>query len=391
MPERVAPVPTPEPGPRASRRRPAGLYVHLPFCASHCAYCTFATSTRLPLLPGTIAAIAAEIVAMGRRGGRPLSSLYLGGGTPSLVDAGNLERLFAAVRLGFSLPAGAEVTLEANPDDVDGDRIEVWRRLGVNRVSVGVQAFQDHVLETLNRRHGAAQASSAVKLVRDAGFIVSLDIMLGLPRLRGTDLEATLAEIVRLRPHHVSAYLLEMDKPHRLGRLAERRPDLFPDADAAAWQYLAVGRTLVAAGYRHYEVSNFALPGFAARHNMRYWLGSPVLAAGPSAHGQCGRRRWANVSDLEGYLARVEAGTSPREWSRRLDPGEAPREAMMLRLRLARGAPAELVRNCGEACPGFLARLDDFLRLGLARRRGEGIRLTPRGWLVSNELFHTLW
>jgi oxygen-independent coproporphyrinogen-3 oxidase len=365
--------------------------VHLPFCASHCAYCTFATSTQLELLPRTLAALRREISAKGLRGGRRLATLYLGGGTPSLVPEGELESLLAEIEARFPRCEGAEVTLEANPDDVTAEKVDSWVRLGITRVSVGVQAFSDRVLSMLNRRHDAAQAVAAVGALGRSGLEVSVDLMLGLPGLADEDLRATLAELLRLRPGHVSVYLLEMDKPHALARLAQRRPDLFPDADAAATQYLTVGRELVGVGYRHYEISNFALPGRRARHNLRYWRCRPVLAAGLSAHGNVGRRRWANLDSLPDYLGAVEAGRQPLAWSRRLSDGEIARERVMLGLRLARGVPEGEIASCGELVPAFAESMNEFLALGLARRSSGRVRLTPRGWLVSNELFAALW
>jgi oxygen-independent coproporphyrinogen-3 oxidase len=373
------------------RSRPAGLYVHVPFCARRCSYCAFVTSTDLDQRGRTVAALAAEIARLAGRGGRELATVYLGGGTPSLLPHGELAAVLDAVRRGFIVRPGAEVTLEANPDDVGEATVAGWARLGVNRVSLGVQSFDDGVLELLNRRHGAADARAAARRVQAAGLQLSIDLMLALPRLHRAALDETLAETVALRPDHVSIYLLETDKPHRLGELAGRRPDLFPDADAAADQYLAAGRALCAAGYRHYEISNFALPGRQARHNTRYWLGRTVLAAGVAAHGQAGRRRWANVAELPAYLEAVEAGHAPRAWSRRLAADEAAREAAMVRLRLARGAPGRLVERCAGLAPAFAERLAEFEQLGLARRDGGRVRLTPRGWLLSNELLAALW
>ncbi len=368
-----------------------GLYVHLPFCASRCAYCTFVTSTELDLMPRVMAALGREIGALGRRGGRPLATLYLGGGTPSLVPAGLLTDLVATIDQHFPRLPGAEVTLEANPDDVTAEKSRAWAALGVTRVSVGVQAFSDPALAMLNRRHDAAQASAAVETLQRAGFAVSVDLMLGLPGLGPDETGATLAELLRLRPGHVSVYLLEMDKPHALARLYERRPDLFPAADAAAAQYLAAGRALVAAGYRHYEISNFALPAREARHNVRYWRRHPVLAAGLAAHGQSGRRRWANLDALPAYLDAVESGGNARAWSRRLGEDEVVKEQVMLGLRLARGVAEGTIAACSALVPAFADGLEDFLALGLARRAGGRVRLTPRGWLVSNELFARLW
>ncbi len=338
-----------------------------------------------------MAAVGREIDALGRRGGRPLATLYLGGGTPSLVSVDLLTDLVATIDRHFPRLPGAEVTLEANPDDVTAEKARAWAGLGVTRVSVGVQAFSDTVLAMLNRRHDAAQASAAVQELQHAGFAVSVDLMLGIPGLGPDEIRVTMAELLRLRPGHVSVYLLEMDKPHALARLSERRPELFPDADAAAAQYLAVGRTLVAAGYGHYEISNFALPSREARHNVRYWRRRPVFAAGLAAHGQSGRRRWANLDGLPAYLDAVERGGSALAWSRRLGDSEVVKERAMLGLRLARGVTEEECAACSALAPPFAEGLADFLTLGLARRAGGRVRLTPRGWLVSNELFARIW
>jgi len=380
-----------EAGARSPGCRTAGLYIHLPFCASRCAYCTFATSTELQMLPRAMNALARELDKLGRRAGCPLATLYLGGGTPSLVPEPDLSAVFAALDRSFPRQQGAEVTLEANPDDVTDEKAAVWARLGVTRVSVGVQSFSDDVLVMLNRRHDANRASAAVETVQRRGLEVSIDLMLGLPRLSRAALEATIGELRRLRPGHVSVYLLDMDKPHALSRLAECHPGLIPDADAAAAQYLAVGRALVMSGYRHYEVSNFALPGREARHNVRYWLRRPVLAAGLAAHGHSGRQRWANLNRLPDYLEATEAGHPPRAWSRTLSADEVAKERVMLGLRLARGVSDCEIAACTALVPEFGKELEDFLSLGYARRAGGRVHLTPRGWLVSNELLARLW
>lgn len=372
-------------------RRDAGLYVHIPFCATRCAYCTFVTSTEVGLLDRTVLATAAEIARCARAARLPLGTVYLGGGTPSLLPGAAVETLLSRVRGGFALLSGAEITLEANPDDVSPGKVAAWVRAGVNRVSLGVQSFAESVLSALRRRHGAEEARVAATTILDSGLELSVDLMLGLPGMSERDLDATLAETVRLRPHHVSVYLLEMDKPHALARLAARRPELFPSEDLAARQYLRAGRALVAAGYRHYEVSNFSLPGHAARHNLRYWTGHTVFAVGVAAHGQAGRRRWANLDTLAAYLEAIEGGGGVRAWSRRLGDGEALRESVMLGLRLARGVPVGRVRDCAVAAPEFGERLEDFMRLGLARLRGGRMRLSPRGWLLSNELLASMW
>lgn len=370
--------------------RASSLYIHLPFCASTCAYCSFVTTTRLEWIARYMAALRREVELVGQRGGRVLRTLYLGGGTPSLVPLDELAKLFATLDRFFPRQAGAEVTLEANPDDVTQERLEGWRQLGINRVSLGIQSFADPVLRLLGRRHTAEQGRRALRMLLAFGFVVSCDLMLGLPGLQASQLEGTVRELLALAPHHVSAYLLELDKPHRLAKLAQRRPDLFPAEDEVAQQYLLTARLLEEAGFRHYEVSNWARPGYLARHNLRYWMGGVVLACGVSAYGQGRRSRWANTADLGQYLAMLERGLLPRSVRMCLTEEERTAERVMLALRLDRGAPWEVVERVGQRRPRFQERVKDFLGAGLAVRRGRRLRLTPQGWLLSNELFATL-
>lgn len=368
---------------RASRR-PVGLYVHVPLCATRCRYCDFTSTTALESRDTVVASLAAELEALGARGGRPLETLYFGGGTPSLLREHELVTICDAIRRYFPLLPGAEATIEANPEDVSPSLVSVWRRLGFTRVSLGVQSFDADVLRRLGRRHSGERALAAAAAVVQEGLELSLDLMLGVPGGCRDHVAASVEEVLRVRPGHVSVYLFESDKPTPMARQAREMPEQFPTDEATARSYLEVGGTLVAAGYRHYEISNFALPGREARHNQRYWRGWQVLAAGPGAHGQAGRRRWANVSSIPRYVDLVASGRSPRAWSRRLDDDQAGRERLMVGLRLARGVAAGDILRAAPAT--FRERLDEFLALGLARRVGGRVRLTPRGWLVSNEL-----
>ena len=369
-------------------RRPVGLYVHLPFCASRCSYCDFVSTTDRGLWPEVLLGIIREITLLKVRHPRPLATLYLGGGTPSLMGPDQLEALLGTVRSSFALLRGAEVTLEANPEDVSERMLAAWLRLGVTRLSLGIQSFEDRVLTTIGRRHTAEQARDACRAALDAGFNVSADLILGLPGLGVEAVSRGVEELLRLRPHHVSIYLLELDKATAMSVLAARQPGQFPPQAVAARQYLETCGSLVAAGYSHYEISNLALPGFASRHNRRYWTGRTVLAAGPGAHGQAGCRRWANLSELDAYVAAVGESGRARAWSRHLDAEEATREAIMLSFRLARGVEEAVLAQVRSSA--FHARLSDFLALGLARRVAGRVRLTPRGWLVSNELLAEL-
>ncbi|MEP0775423.1 MAG: radical SAM family heme chaperone HemW [Acidobacteriota bacterium] len=369
--------------------RRCGLYVHLPFCLHRCSYCAFVSTTDLALAPAVVEATTADIRRHRRR--RVLATLYLGGGTPSLVAPQLLGQLFAAIRSAFTLEPGAEVTLEANPEDVTPGALAAWRGLGVTRLSLGVQALDDRVLRLLERRHDAERARVAVGSALAAGFSVSVDLMLALPLLSLEAVEEGVREVVALGPQHVSVYLLEVDKPHRLGDLARQRPELFPGEDEAAQAYLAAARVLTRAGFRHYEVSNFARPGFQARHNLRTWRQRPLLAAGVAAHGHSGRARWANLESPAAYLRAVGRGERPLAWRRVLSEDELERERVMLALRLAEGVEWATAQAVARRLPAFARRLDDFLTLGLARLGSGRLRLSRRGWLVSSELLQTLW
>ncbi len=370
---------------------PTGLYVHLPFCASRCSYCTFVVTTDRRLLPGYMEALHRELELGAVPPGRPLESLYLGGGTPSQVPPPMLAAFLERLRRTNPMLPGAEVTAEANPEDVDPALLDPLAAMGVTRLSMGVQSFVDEELAVLERRHHADRAQEAAALVLEDGRLdLNLDLMLAIPRQSPATLERSLDVVLNLRPHHVSVYLLEMDKPHRLRRLHARHPDSFPDQDTASGEYLRVHQVLTEAGYEHYEVSNFALPGHRARHNLRYWRRDPVHALGAAAHGQEGNRRWANLDTVGGYLDAVAGGSRPLAWETSLSPLEELAEAVMLGLRLAEGVPSATADEAAAALPRFARRLEEFEELGLAVRSGDRLRLTPRGWLVSNELFSEL-
>ncbi len=368
-----------------------GLYVHLPFCASRCSYCTFTVTTRRELIPRYLAALEREPGLGSLPEGTRLATVYLGGGTPSQIPAPALARFLDRLLARHPLLPGAEVTAEANPEDVTAELLAAWAALGITRLSIGVQSFEDAELAVLDRRHDAARAEAAARLALEAGrFAVNLDLMLAVPGQDRPSLGRTLSKLLGLGPHHVSVYLLEMDKPHRLRALHARAPERFPGEDAAAEAYLHVHDVLTGAGYEHYEVSNFARPGHRSRHNLRYWLREPVHALGAAAHGQAGNRRWANLDTVSGYLDAVESGTRPVAWENRLSALEALAEEVMLGLRLAEGVAEGRCEAAARAIPAFGETLEAFSGLGYAEADGGRVRLTPRGWLVSNELFAEL-
>lgn len=325
----------------------AGVYVHIPFCASRCSYCDFFSTLRLDEVGHDYveALIAEARLRKAELNGKPVKTLYMGGGTPSQLPLPLLARLIDGLKATLDLNAVQEFTLEANPDDVTPEWCAAVRALGVNRVSMGVQSFQDAVLRLVGRRHTARQAIDAVASLRHAGIDnISIDLIYGLP---GQTLE-TWAESVRqavdLRPQHISAYGLTYEPGTRLWQQRECGEVV----EASEDQYLDMYRILVGllqvAGYEHYEISNFALPGYRSRHNSSYWNETPYLGLGAAAYSYDGTMRRSNPADLCGYIRRITSGQPACQvedlaWWERYD------ERVMLGLRTADGVDAHRLRS----------------------------------------------
>jgi len=336
-------------------------------------------------------ALESELGMIDLEPGTTLDTVYLGGGTPSLVPPPDLAHLLDTIGRRYPLRPGAEVTAEANPEDVTPELIDTWVRAGVTRISLGVQSFRDSELVALDRRHDARTAREAARTILERSEIqLNVDLMLGIPDQDAASLRYSVERTLEMGPAHVSVYILEMDKPHRLQAIRRRFPGRFAGEDETTAMYLEVHESLTAHGYEHYEVSNFARPGARARHNLAYWNCEPVHALGAGAHGAEGARRWANLENVPAYLEAVAGGTRPLAWSTVLSPRECLAEELLMGLRLRKGVPTEKVERARRTFPEFSERLDEFLELELAVRASGGYRLTPRGWLLSNELFVTL-
>lgn len=308
-----------------------GLYVHFPFCAHHCFYCDFAVATTKQIPHGRYTdALLSELHARRLDVQGPPATLYLGGGTPSLWSLDELARFLGEV------PAaeGAEITLEANPTEVTPERAAAWRRLGINRLSLGVQALSDELLRAVDRDHDAARAHAAIAAVRDGGFrSYSIDLMFGLPG-QGLQSWLTLVDrVIELRPPHLSVYALTVEPRTRLGKLVAIGRHAAPDDGLQARMMFGARARLRAAGYEHYEVSSYALPGHHAVHNSRYWDMTPFLGIGAGAHGFVAPRRWSNLRPFRRYLDAVEAGELPTADEERLDADTLAFERLMTGLR----------------------------------------------------------
>jgi len=356
------------------------VYVHIPFCASRCDYCDFATWTdRDHLVDAYVAACVTDITRHREAGVPAATSVFFGGGTPSLIAGEQLARILGAIER----TADAEVTVECNPDSVDAAKLGAYRAAGVNRLSFGVQSMVPHVLASLGRTHDPANVRRAVELGRDAGFArISVDLIYGTPGESPADWQRSLDGALALEIEHVSAYALTVEPATALGRqVAAGAPA--PDDDLQADAYARADDTLGGAGLEWYEVSNWARPGEACRHNELYWTGGDYLAIGCAAHGHTAPRRWWNVRTPERYIAAIEAGTSPVIGDEVLDSATRAEEAFSLALRTRSGT-----RFDPQAATVVADLAEEGVLQPIPRSEASGARivLTRRGRLLASDI-----
>src|SRR6266852_270391 len=396
-----------------------GIYVQVPFCQTKCTYCNFHTG----VVSAARFAPYAEAVCrdvrehrellkaagvdwpgrLGRSDGAPLErktenpgtdsivdTVYFGGGTPSLLDPAHVQKILEAIRESFATEL-AEVTLEADPETVEAGNAGAWVRAGINRVSFGLQSFVDKELVAAGRMHRRADIYRAVPILREAGiFNISFDLIAGLPHQTKESWRQSLEELQALGPEHVSIYLLEIDEGSRLGSEllrggARYSAGAVPSEDGMAEFYEMAQKVLRAAGYHHYEISNWAKPGFESKHNLKYWRREAYLGFGAGAHSFSGTERWANAHDAAAYVTAVQGGRLPVEQHERLTAESALEEELFLGLRQLDGIDiARIERDYGVA---LAKRFDPLALAGLVEREGSVVRLAPGRLSVSNEVF----
>jgi oxygen-independent coproporphyrinogen-3 oxidase len=363
------------------------LYVHIPFCVRRCSYCDFsiAVRKRIPAKEYVDAVLAelrsADPGAVPRGERKSLDTLYLGGGTPSLLPVDALARLLQ--ELEPSLRPDAEVTLEANPEDVSPDAVRAWRAAGVNRVSLGAQSFDDRVLQWMHRSHDAARIGDAVRTLRDGGIDnISLDLIFALPEELRRDWGRDLDHALALRPTHVSLYGLTVEPRTPLDRWISRSATHLPDDERYAEEYLLAHRRLTADGLQFYEVSNAARAGHRSQHNSAYWSGRSYLGLGPAAHSFDGRARRWNLSAWEAYARAIAEGRSPVESEEVLTPDQQELERAYLALRTSNGLSLSNVPTC---------QLSAWAAAGWVVAEGGRVRCTPEGWLRLDAIIAKLF
>jgi oxygen-independent coproporphyrinogen-3 oxidase len=365
-----------------------GLYVHIPFCAAICNYCNFNRGLFDPELKlRYVDALLQEIRRTGD--GSPADTIFFGGGTPSLLEPQEIRAIVTACRAAFDLAPRAEITLEANPETVSIERLAGYRAAGVNRLSFGVQSFDDVELQRLSRLHTASRAELAVGEARQAGFDnVSLDLMMWLPQQSVTRWLANVDALIALGPEHASLYLLELypNAPLR-EEMARAQWSQAPDDDAAE-MYLQGMARLDAAGYTQYEISNVARMGRQSRHNLKYWEDGEWLGFGCGAHSTRGGVRWKNLSSTVEYVAGVTAGARLIAEERRLSEEERLEEALFTGLRLVEGIDLRALQNRYrvDVWARYGKDLQPFADEGLLDYDGEFLRLTRQGMLLAHEI-----
>ena len=367
--------------PRAIR----SVYVHAPFCARRCFYCDFAVKVASADRDAWLSTLTAEVRALEREGvfllDDTLDTLYVGGGTPSLLGATAMEGLLAVIGEERLRHSDLEWTAEANPESFTRDVAIGWRRAGVNRISLGIQSFHTPSLKWMGRLHEADGARSAVRIGRAAGFTnLSVDLIFGLPDHLERDWERDLDHTLSLDPDHVSLYGLSVEPATPLGRAVAERRETLPSEGRYEQEYLLAVDRLTEAGYEVYEVSNFARPGFASRHNSVYWSGEPYLGLGNGAHSyRHPVRRW-NLRDWDAYRAGAQGSGLPVDDEEELDMGKVRLERIWLGLRTRRGISLQ------DLPASARDRARYWEENALAVAEGNVVRLTPRGWLVMDRL-----
>ncbi|HAU31897.1 MAG: Oxygen-independent coproporphyrinogen III oxidase [Desulfotomaculum sp. 46_296] len=371
-----------------------GIYIHVPFCLGKCSYCDFVSYRWEPdKVRSYLGALAKEVKIRGRKmpgNYKQVESLYIGGGTPTCLKGEEILFVIKKLLFYFDLLPGAEISLEANPGTVGMEKLEFLHRAGINRLSIGAQACQVRLLKLLGRKHSFEDVRDAVRLARKAGFRnISIDLIFGIPGQTIGDWNESLRRVIELAPEHISAYGLHLADGTPLYEIVNKgKLDILEEENELEMYERAI-EVLTDAGFEHYEISNFALPGRQCRHNLLYWRNLPYLGLGPAAYSYLNNRRFGNVKSLEKYIQRIGEGKLAEAESEKLSQRIRMAETVILGLRLLKGI------NLNEFALRFGKRLDEvypqqidkFVKLKLIEHDGRIIRLTRKGLAVSNQVF----
>ena len=371
----------------------AGIYIHIPFCKQRCNYCAFYSTTLYNIRERYVDALCKEILMRKEyAASAPIETIYFGGGTPSTLTMEQLQRICDTVYATHSVLPAAEVTIECNPDDLTPEFLTQLRRLPFNRISMGVQSFNDTQLKRLGRRHNADKARQAVKNAREAGYDnISIDLIFALPGSTLSDWEHDLESAIALRPDHLSAYNLTYEEGTPLHRALERGDCTELSEEENAEQFQMLITKLKEAGYRHYEISNFALPGRESRHNSSYWNDTPYIGIGAAAHSYNGTSRQWNIADIKEYIEGVESD-APNLGIEELTEEERYNDTILTRLRTAKGLPLAWMKErfCEKLYNYLLRSAEKEIALGNLKKENGSLSLTEKGIFISDAVIREL-
>ena len=371
----------------------AGIYIHIPFCKQRCNYCAFYSTTLYNIREKYVDALCKEIVLRKEyAGSAPIGTIYFGGGTPSTLTMEQLQKICGTIYSTHSVSPTAEVTIECNPDDLTPDFLAQLKQLPFNRISMGVQSFNDTQLKRLGRRHNAQKAREAVHNAREAGYNnISIDLIFALPGSTITEWEHDLDSAIALHPDHLSAYNLTYEEGTPLYRALERGDFAELSEEENIEQFQMLIAKLKEAGYRHYEISNFALPGCESRHNSSYWNDTPYIGCGAAAHSYNGTSRQWNIADIQEYIKGMESGEYNFEIEQ-LTEEERYNDTILTRLRTADGLPLEWMKEkfCDRLNRHMQRAAEKEIALGNLKEESGSLSLTKKGIFISDAVIREL-
>ncbi len=372
----------------------SGIYLHIPFCKQACTYCNFHFTTSLRYKDDLVQALLKEI-EMEREylGGQPVETIYFGGGTPSILSVNEVEILLESLYKNFTVASGAEITLEANPDDITKEKLQAWKKAGINRLSIGVQSFFEEELQWMNRAHNAWQAKESLELATSQFENITMDLIYGSPLLTDAMWKENVDAAISLGIPHLSCYALTVEEKTPLQKMIQLQQRLDVDNDKQARQFLLLMQWLREKGYEHYEVSNFALEGYRSRHNSSYWKGASYLGLGPSAHSYNGiERRW-NIANNQIYISSTREGQPKRE-TEVLSEQNRINEHIMISLRTKEGLDLDTIETHWGNAERKRIEIQSakYIKAGYIVQEGAFSRLTDEGMLradgIAADLFN---
>ncbi len=371
----------------------AGIYIHIPFCKTRCIYCDFYSTTHSELKERYIHALCRELeIRRQYLQGEPIETIYFGGGTPSQLSGEDFQQVFDTIEKTYGMKQVQEITLEANPDDLTPQYVQTLAKLPFNRISMGLQTFDEATLRLLNRRHTAAQAITAIERCREAGFRnISIDLIYGLPGETAERWEHDLTQAIALNPEHISAYHLIYEEGTPIYKMLQQHRVSEVDEESSVHFFSSLIDRLTTAGYEHYEISNFCRPGYPSRHNTSYWQGIPYLGCGPSAHSFNRREREWNIASLNKYLQGIESGERACE-TEILDTTTRYNECIITSIRTSQGLSlTKLKEEFGiELWQYCLNMAAHSIKNGMLKERGDNLRLTRKGIFISDSIMSDL-